>query len=482
MTRLSRLVLGCVVFCGLVSSSRGVDRPNVLFIAVDDMRTNIGCYRDPIAITPNIDALARQSVQFNRAYCQVAVCNPSRQSLLTGMRPDTIKVWNLVTHFRQTSPGLVTLPEHFKNNGYFAQSFGKIFHGEKPMADPPSWSVPETFEYGGKHEDYQQPANKEGKGKQAAIEVTDAPDEAYIDGQVAAGAVKALNEMKDRPFFLAVGFRKPHLPFTTPKKYWDMYEKAAIGMPAHPEPPTDAPQIALHNSEELRGYTDIPETGPLNPDQILQLRRGYYACTTFTDAQIGKVIGELDRLHLREKTIIVFWSDHGYHLGEQNLWSKTTNYELDTRVPFLLSVPETQYPKGVKSDAFVELIDIYPTLLELTGLKEPQKLEGTSMVRLLSQPDRAWKTAAFSQFGRPFPRKMPFKAMGYAVRTDRYRYVEWLDTDSWQVLARELYDYQADPDETRNIAGSAEAADIVKQQSRVLHAGWRGAQPAHAAN
>ena len=452
------------------------DRPNVLFIAVDDLRTTLGCYGDAKAKTPNIDALARRGLRFDRAYCQQAVCNPSRQSLLTGRRPDSIRVWNLVEHFRQTAPDAVSHPQHFKDHGYHARSIGKVFHGQEPMADPASWSEPGVLEYGGMREDYQLAANRDGAGKQAAVEVSDARDEEYLDGQVAARAAAALRELKDRPFFLAVGFRKPHLPFTAPRKYWDLYDAADLGPPPDPHPSPTIPTLHLHDGVELRGYTDVPDEGPIPPDQVAQLRHGYYACVSFMDAQVGKVLAALDEAGLRERTIVVLWSDHGFHLGERGLWAKSTNFEIDARVPLILSTPQLKH-RGVTTNALVELVDLFPTLVELCRLPMPDKLEGLSMVRLLDDPGRPWKSAAFTQFQRPWRIKGAVTNMGYSVRTAQYRYVQWVERATGRVLAKELYDHAADPGETQNLADRADARDLIAQHAALLDQGWPAALP-----
>lgn len=440
--------------------------PNVLFIAVDDLRTSVGAYGDPIAQTPALDALAKSGVMFERAYCQIAVCNPSRQSLLTGRRPDSIGVYNLTTHFRNTAPDAVTLPEHFKRNGYRAVSLGKIFHGERPMADPPSWSVPERFEYVARSDEYQLPENKGKKGKFAALEVSDVPDSATPDGQIADAAIAELTAPHDGPLFLAVGFRKPHLPFTTPKKYWDLYAEAAIHPASNPTADASIPKIALHDSAELRGYSDVPDTGAIDDAQAVALRRGYYACVSFTDAQVGRVIAALDASPLASNTVVVLWSDHGYHLGEKGLWCKTTNYELDARVPLIVRAPGMA--RGGRARGLAELIDVYPTLVDLCGLPAPAKLEGRSLRPQLQSPDAPGATAAFSQFPRPFRAGGGFEAMGHAVRTDAYRYVEWRDAAGRAVVARELYDERVDPAEMHNLAADPSLAAVVTSHAALL--------------
>ncbi len=457
-------------------------RPNVLFIVVDDLRTSLGCYGDATAITPNIDRLAARSMLFTRAYAQQAVCNPSRQSFLSGRRPDAIRVWNLTSHFRQTAPDVVSLPEHFKRHGYVTRGIGKIYHDPAEMQDAPSWSLPATFNVLAKKEDYLLPENQAPPGKaqrkMAATEAADAPDEAYPDGKVAVAAVAALGELKTRgqPFFLAVGFRKPHLPFSAPKRYWDLYDRAKIPAPEHDAPPRGAPQIALHDWPELRGYSDIAKQGPLAREKAMELRHGYYASVSYMDAQVGKVIDELDRLKLAENTVVVLFSDHGFHLGDSGLWCKDTVYEAATRVPLLLSAPRggSRQTAAGRTDALVELIDLYPTLAELCGLPLPEKLDGRSLVPLLQNPKRPWKTAAYSQFPRPWlsSSTQPPQRMGYAIRTDRFRYVEWRDFKTGELSARELYDYSTGATETVNLASDPAYADRMAVLSGALKEGF----------
>ena len=460
-------------------------KPNVLFIAVDDLRTQLGCYGDKHALTPNIDSLAENGVVFGQAYCQQAVCNPSRASLMTGRRPDTLRVWDLKTHFRETLPDVVTLPQHFKQHGYHAQSIGKIYHDPGRLKDRPSWSVPETLavtgECGGKYILESNLGNKN-VWKAAATECVEAPDNAYIDGRVADAAVETLTQIKDKSFFLAVGFRRPHLPFSAPKKYWDLYEREAVPLAENPFKPIDCPDIALHNWKELRGYTDIPDIGPVSDEKARELIHGYYAATSYTDAQIGRLLSELDRLGLSDNTVVVLWGDHGWHLGEHDLWGKTTNFELDARAPLILSAPGLKNA-GITIDALVEFVDVYPTLCDLCDLPIPEGLEGISTVPLLQNPKRPWKLAAFSQFPRgiraPGQDKDadPRRIMGYSMRTDRYRYTEWIDESSGEAMAEELYDHQNDPKETVNVAGRAENSELVSNLRKKLRAGWTAALP-----
>ena len=464
---------GCGINKGLSSSRQ---QPNVLFIAVDDLRPELGCYGSKIVQSPNIDRLAKSGVLFNRAYCQQAVCSPSRTSLMTGRRPNTTKVWDLKTHFRTTIPDVVTLPQYFKSNGYHTQSIGKIYHDPAEAQDAPSWSAPEILAVTKKAGKYVLPANllqKDSKAK--ASEMADVPDNAYIDGQVADQALEVLKKVKNKPFFLAIGFRRPHLPFSAPKKYWDIYRRENIIPPAQETLPKNIPAYAAHNSQELRGYNDIGFNNLIPDDKKRELLHGYYAAISYTDAQIGKVLAELDRLNLTKNTIVVLWSDHGFHLGEKGLWAKATNYELDTRVPLIIAAPGKKH--GVTSNALVELVDLYPTLADLGGLRIPDNLEGTSLVPLLTKPDQPWKSAVFSQFPRPWIYKGSPELMGYTMRTDRYRYVEWRNFKTAEVKAMELYDRQADPAELNNIADIPANAAVVQELKQKLKNGWQQAGP-----
>ncbi|MEM0925555.1 MAG: sulfatase [Planctomycetota bacterium] len=459
-------------------------RPNVLFIAVDDLRPTLGCYGDPVAKTPNIDRLADRGVLFRRAYCQQAVCSPSRLSLMTGRRPDTTRVWDLATHFRKALPDVVTLPQHFKNHGYFTQSLGKIYHGSgKPSKDPPSWSIhPQYDSVRTANVRYALAKNRDGKGlKRAAVESADVPDNTYLDGIVCDAAVRAIGQAQQskQPFFLAVGFRKPHLPFCAPKKYWELYDRATIPLPVPMVSPKDAPEYATRSWRELEGYTDIPNNGPSAIDKVQELRHGYYACVSYIDALIGRLLNELSERKLVDNTVVVLWGDHGFHLGEQGLWTKANNYELATHVPLIFSVPG-QAQRGITSQALVELVDIYPTLADLCGLDEPAGVEGISLRPLLSEPDRVWKRAVFSQHPRDRilnRHRGPGAIMGYAVRTSRYRYVQWQDWESKLVLARELYDHDSDPREARNVVHHLEYEQTVQRLTTILEHGWPSVLP-----
>ncbi|NLE39402.1 MAG: sulfatase, partial [Pirellulaceae bacterium] len=473
--------------------------PNVLFIAVDDLRPELGCYGHDYMHTPNIDRLAAQGTLFNRAYCQQALCNPSRASLMTGLRPDSTEVHDLRRHFRLAVPDVVTLAQHFKQHGYHAQAISKIYHAG--LEDPASWNVPqmrpqapiyidpkiredirkrrEALESQGiattRGPDRKDPVTgmtlelstrKRTPVHGPSWEAPDVADNVLTDGKTADRIIELMRECKaeNKPFFLGCGFLKPHLPFVAPKRYFDLYPLEDVKLPDNRFNPKNVPQMALHNSGEFRVYSDIPDEGPIPDDRLRDALRAYRACVSYIDAQVGRLLDELDRLGLREDTVVVLWGDHGWHLGEQDLWGKMTNFEIATRVPMIISAPGQSHA-GVKTDALSEFVDIYPTLCELCGLPTPEHLEGTSLVPVMNSPDRTWKNAAFSQYPRPgnFPLESRIQHMGYSMRTDRYRYTQWRDWKTGEVVARELYDYQDDPEGNVNVADDPKNAELVKQ-------------------
>lgn len=455
-------------------------KPNVLFIAVDDLRPQLGCYGETRIQSPNIDRLAGQGLLFERAYCQQAICMASRASMLSGYRPETGQIYRngpLFSHI----PDALTLNQHFINNGYEAVAMGKIYHhasdydqgwSQDPFKPDGDWK---GRGYLGKaaarqiKEHAEANPKLEGRGIGPAFEARDAPDNAYPDGVVADYAIKELNRLKDQSFFLAVGFIKPHLPFNAPQKYWDLYPEEDIQLASNPFLPQGVPPEALTEWGELRAYYGMPEEGPIPDELARKLIHGYYACVSYIDAQIGRLLDELDRLKLRENTIIVLWGDHGWKLGDHGMWCKHTNFELDTRVPLILSAPGMA-SRGKHSEALVELVDIYPTLCELCDLELPNHLEGTSMVPLLANPDKSWKKAAFSLYAKK-------ETMGYSLRTDRYRYIEWRDPEDGSVQARELYDHQKDPEENINVAGSPKNQELVATLAEMLNDGYKAAKP-----
>jgi iduronate 2-sulfatase len=465
------ILLGC--------NAHAASKPNVLFIMADDLRAELASYGSP-AITPNLDRLARMSVQFDHAYCQQAVCNPSRSSMLTGLRPDTLGLYNNSTHFRELKPGVTTLPLWFKEHGYTTRCVGKIFHNwhTKEHGDRRSWSADEFLHYANHGDDIAQvkgelqpnlsTADVRKYGNTSSCECRDVPDEAYYDGRVAAEAVKVMSEVKDAPFFLAVGFWKPHAPFNAPKKYWDLYQRDKLP-PLDPRRPEGAPEIAFHESTELLGSGKNRTT--LARGQAAEWRHGYFANISYMDAQLGKVLDALDREGLTKNTIITFVGDHGYHIGEHTLWGKTSNFELDARVPMFISTPGMK-TSGQRTAALAELVDLFPTLVDLCSLPKAPGLEGVSLAPVLRDTSASVKPAAYTQHPRPAyydrePDKMP-KAMGVSVRTASVRYTEWRDWKTGEVTARELYDHRARAAEMKNAADDPALAAQRAEAERLL--------------
>jgi len=486
------------------------DRPNILFIAVDDLRPELGCYGSAHVASPHIDRLAQNGILFTQAHCQSAVCNPSRASLLTGLRPDTIKVWDLQTNFRDHKPNAITLPQVFKQNGYHSVGIGKIYHNIIP--DDKSWSEPKLHINGYPFDPDAVYRGKEGVAyienrktqikanaqqdryldrlgewylKAMAYEMPDVPDDAYFDGEQTTIALKKLAQLKrmDKPFFFAVGFYRPHLPFNVPKKYWDMYDRGKIPLAKNGHAPQNAPAMAINNMRELRGYSDFkhaahPTQASLADNEARVLKHGYLASVSYIDAQVGRLLEALKRLNLDDNTIVVLWGDHGWKLGEHGSWCKMTNYEVDTRAPLIISSPAFR-GKRLRTNRLVEFVDVYPTLCEMAGVPIPNGLEGVSAVPLMSEPERPWKKAVFSQFLREGIWVAPdgLEYMGTAIRTERYRYVEWHNWASKALAAVELYDHQNDPGEDVNIAGDPKNKQILKELAAALKAGWRAARP-----
>ncbi|MHC4370323.1 MAG: sulfatase, partial [Planctomycetota bacterium] len=387
------------------------------------------------------------------------------------------------TPVRKAMPDVTTLPEHFKNNGYETVSIGKIYH--HPDDDLQGWSTKPfragTFPAGlwkgrgyltstaiaeMEHYGKQFPAMK---GRGPAFEAADVPDDSYPDGANVVRAEQELARLKGKPFFLAMGLYKPHLPFNAPKRYWDMYNPEDIKLADNPFVPKDAPSYAMTNWGELRNYYGIPKKGPCSDELASKLIHGYYACVTYIDAMVGRLLDALEKLELIDNTVIILWGDHGWKLGEHGGWCKHTNFELDTHVPMILSVPGMK-TAGRRTKALTEYVDIYPTLSEACGLELPDHLEGHSMMPLLDDPQRQWKKAAFSQYPRG-------KVMGYSMRTKRFRYTEWQDTRTKKAMARELYDHETDQDENVNTAADPVYRLDVQRLSKMLKQGWRAALP-----
>lgn len=458
----SLIILG--VLASISSTSAESRELNVVMILADDLRV------EPLAQMPNLERLAARSRIFANAHCQQAVCNPSRASLFTGLRPDRLEVWDLETHFRERHPDTVTLPQYFKKHGYQAIGVGKNYHNwiHKIQGDPLSWSAPEELHWGRHDSDIAKvtgtlPADL---ALHSSCECRDVLDESYIDGRIARRATERLRELsKDgQPFFLSVGFWKPHKPFNAPKRYWDLYQREDIPLAEHPEWPTGTDRVAWHPSPEMLGWNDRQE---LTSEEASEIRHGYLANISYLDEQIGKVLQEIDRLNLADRTIVVFCSDHGYHLGEHTLWAKTSNFELDTRVPLLISAPDMKH-QGEPTNSPVELIDLYPTLVDLCGLPPQPDRDGASLQPVLDDPKASVKKAAISQFPRPAYYTEHPSRMGYTARTRTHRYTEWRGWKSGDVVARELYDHQVDPHETRNRAADESMAGLVAELAGLL--------------
>ena len=464
-------------------TSAAAERKNVLLILVDDLRPEIGAYGSARAITPNMDRLAATGVLFERAYTQIAVCAPSRAALLTGLRPDSTRIYDLVTPLRTVMPATMTMPRFFKSQGYTTMSLGKVYHHRDD--DPQGWSMPPLDAEGAWHgrgylaessiravESFAATRGTGSGGRGPAFEAANVPDTAYPDGKLANLAIERLSARSvGVPFFLAIGFNKPHLPFNAPQKYWNLYPAERVMLPSNDYPPSNVTPYTLTTFGELRAYTDMPKQGNLSPEQARALNRGYLASVSYVDAQIGRVLDALDSLGLTRNTIVVLWGDHGYKLGEHAQWTKHANFELDTRIPLIVRAPGVTSPGG-RSRAFVETVDVFATLSDLAGLPIPPQ-QGTSMVPVLANPLRDWKTAAFSQF----PREAGNRVMGRSIRTDRYRYVEWTREATGEVLARELYDHATDPQENANVAATSRHASTVVDLARRLREGWRAARP-----
>lgn len=457
MRRLVGILIAMVVAAsGVGAEAAEPARPNVLFISIDDLRPALGCYGDPLAKTPHIDRLAGGGRQFLAAYCQQAVCGPSRTAVLTGRLPDNNRVWHNRQRFRLHEPDTVTLPQLFMKAGYTAESYGKVFSGNSQEEDPESWSTPAVLKAPGWRNYADRSDSSDGKGP--AIEAADVDDEAYADGKLATMAIEALERLRDEPFFLAVGFFKPHLPFNAPKKYWNLHDPAAFGV-ADTERTAAAAADAYPDHRELAGYAGIPRDERVATDEARRLRQGYYACVSYIDAQVGRLLATLDRLGLADDTIVVLWGDHGYSLGEADHWCKATNFERDTRVPLVIRAPGMP-AAGEPAAALVEHVDLYPTLAELAGLEPPAELDGRSLGPILRDPAAAGKAFALSQYARPWKPDAP-RVMGYSLRSPTHRYTRWVTWSDKAVVAEELYDYGRLPGRGDGATPFVERANIA---------------------
>ncbi len=496
-----------LIFLAALALQGFSQKKNVLFIAVDDLKPLIGAFGDTYAITPNIDRLAKEGFVFERAYAQQAVCAPSRASMLTGMRPDRTKVWDLKTKIRSKNPNAVTIGQMFKHVGYTTYAIGKIFDPRSVDRghDARSWTIPYipperlkgpdpkpalgyylSKENLAKVKFYEGLAEAKGlKGSKRykfiasyykpSTEMADVSDSAYVDGRITNEALRKLDKFakkQDKPFLLMVGYKRPHLPFAAPTKYWNMYKRKEVPVAKSQKHSKGGPKLAYHNNPELRSYTDIPgafdEYGHLNMDKQRELIHGYYAATSYVDALIGRLLDKLKATGLDKNTIIVLWGDHGWHLGDHGLWTKHTNFEQATRLPLIIYDPE--YKPG-RTDIPVESVDIIPTLCQLTSVKPSKDLQGESLVPFLKGETPA-QDFAISQW----PSRGQKGGMGYSIRTKRYRYTEWYSTykstaprrDN-DLVASELYDYQTDPEETKNLVKDKKHAAALKELQKKLH-------------
>ena len=463
--------------------AQAAQRPNVLLIVVDDLKPALGCYGDKSAKTPNIDALAGRGMRFDLAYCNQAVCAPSRFTLMLGAHSTSTGLYGLGSHLRLAWPDAVTLPQHFARHGYRTESLGKVFHiGHGNQGDPESFSVPHFHD---KVIEYLDPDSTDGGRltreealftnqklgqirslpRGAAYESPVASDADYADGRVAAETVMRLKAAKQRlakrgtPFFITAGFVRPHLPFSVPKKYWDMHDPAKLPMPVNKAFPKGAPKVALKRGGEITAFKPVPADGVIGDGLTRKLIHGYYASTSYVDAQIGKVTRALGELGLADNTIVILWGDHGWHLGDLGIWTKHTNYEQANRIPLIVVAPGVAKP-GSATGQLAETVDIFPTLAGLAGLPAPsgpQPIDGVSLVPVLRNPKARVRDHAFHAYPRG-------RKLGRAIRTQRYRLVEWRNhSDPDAGVDYELYDYKTDPWETQNQhAAKPKAAEKLK--------------------
>ncbi len=451
MKHLIWLLLILVSCTGRQETSKVLEHPNILFIAVDDLRPELQCYGKELISSPHIDRLAAEGTRFDRSYCNIPVCGASRASLMTGLRPARNRFLTYLTRADEEAPGITTLPGHFRNNGYHTISNGKIFHHDDdameswdevwhPVSNSPSWR-----DYALQENILQDTADR---FRGPPFERAEVPDTIYKDGKVAEKAIRDLQKLKeqDKPFFLATGFYKPHLPFNAPEKYWQLYD-GKVSLPDNNHPPQNAPKESLHNFGELRAYAGVPQKGPVSDDFALQLIQGYYASVSYTDTQIGKVLDELKRLKLDRTTIVILWGDHGWNLREHGLWCKHCNYETSLHTPLIVKVPGTKQ-LGASSE-IVEYVDIYPTLCELAGLELPEHLQGNSFKALLYDEEAASDGVALCQW-----------YAGITTIREDWFYTEWVN-DNDSSYARMLYDHRVDPAENTNISEDPEHAETI---------------------
>ncbi len=486
-----------LLLCCLASiSSIGADKPDILMIAIDDLRPMLGCYGETKIKTPNIDKLAARGVVFERAYCQYAKCGTSRLSLMTGLRPDAVNVFSNsdkdVVRFRKENPDAASMARWLKDEGgYHTQSWGKIYHDRWDNAA--DWSVPSTPGRDGEMLEVVDVENPEetviaDRWDCPVLQRPDVPDDHLFAGRMTNAVIEVLEDRDSikAPLFLAVGYRRPHLPFVAPKRYFDLYSPDESWLAKNPEPSPKSPVMAWFNSDgyvggakrfgltmptrpdreegvawngfEMRSYLGVPPEGEISQETQLDLIRAYAACVSYVDAQIGRLLA-----HISEDTVVVLWSDHGWHLGEHSAWGKMTNFEIATRVPLIVAHPK--YAAG-RTNNLSELVDLYPTLCDFAGIEKPAHLQGESLLPSLESPGKASDDSAFSQYAR-----FKNRYMGYAMRTDRYRLVVWKERKTGEVVFRELYDHNTDPNETENVAESQ--ADVTGRLEKAMWAAWK---------
>ncbi|MGY8657999.1 MAG: sulfatase [Verrucomicrobiales bacterium] len=475
-----------LLLAALTASGFSAEKLNVLFIAVDDLRPELNCYGNKDIHSPNIDALAARGTLFERTYCQVAVCGASRASLMTGLRPQSTRCWNFKTPMREMNPDALSMPQHFKKHGYTTLSIGKIYHASNDDF-PQGWSEKPLRGMGAQ---YASPAGiaeaKKASRIQRATGVrTGGPsienggevsDDAYNDGMTAKTAIERLKKIAatDKPFFLAVGFTKPHLPFNAPAKYWDLYDRSKIKVPSR-DKVIDGLSYDGSGWGELKNYSDIAlKTKKLDDAKTRELIHGYRASVSYMDAQVGRVINALETSGLVQNTIIVLWGDHGYYLGDYGEWCKHTTYEVAAKVPLIIASP--QLKGGQRTSALTELVDLFPTLCDLSGVPVPTPLHGVSLKPVIQDPEIKWKEGVFSQYFKNKPKVG--KVLGTSIRTDRYRYTEWRKKDHNGSLEDiTLIDLEADPKATKNVAADPVHKEFLKRLGELAKKSGTGIKP-----
>lgn len=465
-----RKILLTSIFLHLVFILVAEEKPNVVVFMVDDLRTDLGCYGNTVVQSPNIDALAADGVLFSNAYTQQAICAPSRMSMLTGLRPETLEIYSIFTKLRKVHSynDVVSMPQYFQNNGYTTVSVGKVYH--HATDDLKSWTIHHKKENNAwitphSIEIIDSLKQNNIKGNGPAYECADVDDDGYKDGRAATKAIETLRQVKDDPFLMFVGLSKPHLPFNAPKKYWDLYKTEEMIVPDRTVPKGMA-NLALTKWGELRNYDGIPKEGMLDDETTRTLRHGYYACVSYIDAQVGRVMAELEKLNLRENTMVILISDHGWKLGEYGAWCKHTNFELDVNVPLIIS-RETSHAKrttGKTCDALVENVDLFQTAAQFCGFNtDSLNLEGKNILPLTDKPNLKWSKASYSVYARGD------KYMGITCTNGKWRYTEWRNSITQEVLDRELYNHTKSPLAIENVSGEAKYLKLENEMKELLY-------------